>query len=388
MVASNGNVVFQGFLSGIGFHAGIFFKKNNASASVTLISSTDVAIPGAFTPIDGYDGPAMSQNGKIAFVARGAGDVAQAVIRVKDPNKGTLEIVAKNGDVAPGTGGAVFLTFDDLAVNNSGHVAFIADYTKDGGITFKAGVFLFLSTKKGIVPIVLNGEALPGTGGTEDALFADDIDGPWLNDKDDVAFAVDVINAATSFEGSVFLKRSKKGATLESLLLMGTPLFGGTLSSIGVGRPGLVNGPALAFSGEFTGGTPNAGIGVVVPERGIAGCVLRGDTAPDTTATFDSFEPPFGNPTISNNAVAFHAELLGDVANPRGIFTCAIFKKKLEVREAVLVSDPKPTGSWGNIEEDSSSNVWIVFVDESSSPGPVGVFITKKPGHEPTKDKN
>src|SRR6266851_599804 len=73
MVASNGNVVFQGFLSGIGFHAGIFFKKNNASASVTLISSTDVAIPGAFTPIDGYDGPAMSQNGKIAFVARGAG---------------------------------------------------------------------------------------------------------------------------------------------------------------------------------------------------------------------------------------------------------------------------------------------------------------------------
>jgi hypothetical protein len=382
MVASNGNVVFISFLSD--GNQGIFFKKNNKSASFKLISATNVAIPGAFTP-DDYDGPAMSQNGKIAFVASAASG-ADAVIRVKDPNRGTLEIIAKTGDTAPGTGGAKFDDFDDLAVNDKGDVAFIATYTPDGGSTFKTGVFL--STKKGIVPIVLNGDALPGTGGTEDGTSAGDIDGPWLNNKDDIAFAADDIDAFPSFEGSIFLKRGKKGATIEPLLLMGTPLFGGTLSNIGVGRPGLVNGPALAFSGEFTGGTPDSGVGVVVPGFPPVVCVKRGDSAPDTTATFDSGEPPFGNPTISNNAVEFHSELLGDAANPQGIFTCAVFKKKLDVREAVLTSDPKPTGSWGNIEEDSSSNVWIVFVDEDSSPGPVGVFITKKPGHEPTKDKN
>ncbi len=380
MVASNGNVVFISDLSD--GNEGIFFKKNNKSASFKLISATNVAIPGAFTP-DDYDGPAMSQNGKIAFVASGSS--ADAVVRVKDPNKGTLEIIAKTGDTAPGTGGAKFDDFDDLAVNDKGDVAFIATYTPDGGSTFKTGVFL--STKKGIVPIVLKGDALPGTGGTADGTFAADFDGPWLNNKDDVAFAADDIDAFPSFEGSIFLKRGKKGATLESLLLMGSTVAGGSVTSIGVGRPGLVNGPALAFTAE-TSGPVESVVGVVVPGFPPLVCVKRGDSAPDTTATFDAGEAPFGNPTISNNAIEFHSDLLGDAANPQGIFTCTIFKKKLDVREAVLISDPKPTGSWGNIEEDSSSNVWIVFVDEDNPPGPVGVFITKKPGHEPTKDKN
>jgi hypothetical protein len=387
MVASNGNVVFIGFLSGPPF-TGIFFKKNNASASVKLISSTNVMIPGAFIPDDGFDGPAISQNGHIAFAAFSSSP-AGAVIRVKDPNKGTLEIVVKTGDTAPGTGGATFFGFDDLAINNKGDVAFLASYKS--GLIVKSGVFL--ATKKGIVAILLNGDSLPGTGGVATGEFASDQDGPWLNDKDDVAFAVDDIDAFPSFEGSIFLKRGKKGATLESLLLMGTTFSGVASTSIGVGRPGLNNQDVLAFTADTSPGTI-AVVGAVVPGSGPIVCANRGDTAPDTTtATFNQTgildtSSPFGNPTISNNAVEFHSELRGDAANPRGIFTCAIFKKTLEVREAVLVSDPKPTGSWGNIEEDSSSNVWIVFVDEDSSPGPVGVFITKKPGHEPTKDKN
>jgi len=381
MVASNGNVVFGANLSD--GKNGIFFKKNNKSASVELISATNVMIPGAFIPADGFDGPAMSQNGRIAFDAF-SGGAANAVIRVTSNHK-ELEIIAKNGDTAPGTGGAVFFFFDDLAINNKGDVAFLASYTKDGGITRKSGVFL--STRKGIVAILLNGDPLPGTGAFATGVDSEDQDGPWLNDKDDVAFAADSITGAPSFDGSVFLKRFKD--PLESLLLMGTPLLGGTLSSIGVGRPGLNNQDILPFSGEFTGGTPNAGVGAVVPGKGIAGCVLRGDPAPDTTATFDAVDPPFGNPTISNNAVEFHSELLGDAANKQGIFTCAKVGKKLNVREAVLPSDPKPVGSWGNqLEEDSSSNTWIVFDDEDSVPGPVGVFITKKPGPEPKHDKN
>jgi hypothetical protein len=388
MVASNGDVVFESELSD--GNEGLFFKENS-SASVELISATNVAIPGAFTPDSGYDGPAISQNGNIAFVAVNESG-PNAVIRRKRGKK-VLEVIAKNGDTAPVPGGAVFGTFDDLDINNKGDIAFLASYTSDGGSTFKSGVFLFLSAKKGkIVAILLNGDTLPGTGGgLANGTFADDQDGPWLNDKDDVAFAADVISGAASFDGSVFLKRSKK--PIESVLLMGTPLLGGTLSSIGVGRPGLNNQDILAFSGEFTGGTPATGVGVVDPKKGIIKCALQGDTAPDTTGTFDTlddFPPdPFGNPTISNNAVEFHAEMLGDAPNTQGIFTCVKVGKKLEVREAVLTSDPKPTGSWGkDLEEDSSSNGWIVFVDEDSSPGPIGVFITKKPGPEPKHDKN
>src|SRR5260370_7488017 len=98
MVASNGNVVFISDLSD--GNEGIFFKKNNKSASFKLISATNVAIPGAFTP-DDYDGPAMSQNGKIAFVASGSS--ADAVVRVKDPTTGPLTIIATTVDTPPAT---------------------------------------------------------------------------------------------------------------------------------------------------------------------------------------------------------------------------------------------------------------------------------------------
>ena len=87
----------------------------------------------------------------------------------------------------PGATGAVFISFDDLAVNRKGDVAFIGTYTGD-----KVGTFL--STKKGLMPIVLSGDSLPGTGGTTDGF----IDGPWLNDKDDVAFSPDSVSGFRS----------------------------------------------------------------------------------------------------------------------------------------------------------------------------------------------
>ena len=126
-----------------------------------------------------------------------------------------LQVLMKTADTAPGTGGATFVTFDDLSINKKGDTAVIATYTN--GMTTKTGVFLF--TSNGIIPIVLNGDALPGTGGTEDGTVPEDIDGPWVNDNDDVAFAADHINAASSFEGSVFLKPFNQ--SLQALLLMG-----------------------------------------------------------------------------------------------------------------------------------------------------------------------
>ena len=77
----------------------------------------------------------------------------------------------------------------------------------------------------------------------------EDIDGPWVNDNDDVAFAADHINAASSFEGSVFLKSFNQ--SLQALLLMGAagPAgVGGTISSIGIGRPALNNSDVLSFN--------------------------------------------------------------------------------------------------------------------------------------------
>ena len=143
--------------------------------------------------------------------------------------------------------GATFVTFDDLSIDKKGDTAVDRDLHQ--WHDHEAGVFLF--TSNGIIPIVLNGDALPGTGGTEDGTVPEDIDGPWVNDNDDVAFAADHINAASSFEGSVFLKPFNQ--SLQALLLMGAagPAgVGGTISSIGIGRPALNNSDVLSFNAE------------------------------------------------------------------------------------------------------------------------------------------
>ena len=196
----------------------------------------------------------------------------------------------------------------------------IATYTN--GVTTKTGVFLF--TSKGIIPIVLNGDTLPGTGGgTQDGTVPEDIDGPWVNDNDDVAFAADHINAASSFEGSVFLKPFNQ--SLQALLLMGAagPAgVGGTISSIGIGRPALNNSDVLSFNAESTGGLVGSFVGVTAPGKGVVVCAKQGDSAPGTTGTFDAAEAPFGNANLAGNTALFHSNIMGDPNNLQGIFSC------------------------------------------------------------------
>jgi hypothetical protein len=370
MVDNKGNVVFIMFLSD--GNTGVFYKARKSGSPVELISATDVPLLDLGTP-DDYDGPTMSRNGHLAFVAFGLTDGPAVLLKRKNKS---LEVVAKAGDPAPGTNSGIFDDFNDLAVNNKGHVAFIATYTEDMGLNYKTGVFL--STGQGLMPIVVNGDMLPGTGGTEDGTGDEDIDGPWLNDHDDVAFAVDVINAAPQFEGSVFLKRNKK--PLDALLLMGSALpapVGGTLDSIGEGRPALNNKDVLSFNFEALGGSVNSGIAVVSQKTGILFCALEGDSAPGTTATFSNggASSPFGNASLSGNNLVFHSDLLGDASNVDGIFACK--GKKGKLLKVIATGDPTPPGvsSWLELEEESLSNKWTVFDNEDGSP--IGVFIIK-----------
>jgi hypothetical protein len=376
MVDNAGNVVFVGFLSN--GQQGLFYRKRG-SAKVKAIASSDVAITGVGTGGE-FDGPVMSRNGKIGFVVREATGDVSAVIRKRKGNK--LEILALTGDTAPGTGGAVFSDFDDLAINTKGQIAFIATYTSDGDITTKTGVFLFVSKKKGIIPIVLNGDALPGTGGTEDGTDEQDIDGPWLNDKGDVAFEPDVINAASGFEGSLFLKQN--GKPLEAFILVGDAIpspVGGTVAEVHIGRPALSNNDTIAFTIPVIGGTVENVTGTKQAGGSIQICAPENAAAPDTVGTISGASAA----SLAGNTLLFHADILGDLSTSGGLFTCA--KKFSQLREAVLTSDTNPAGTWGEVpEEESLSNNWTVFQSDGGTP--VAVLLTKLPGKEPKNDKN
>jgi hypothetical protein len=305
------------------------------------------------------------------------------------PAGGTLASIMRQGDPAPGTTGGVFVSFDDMSANpKKADFAVIGSYTEDGGSTFKIGIWLRkVLNKKGkfqVVSVVLSGDALPGTGGGVISATGDlgGLDGPWLGDNDTVAFAVDEISGSTGPDESGSIWAIKPRGKIRSFILMtDTPpaALGGTIDSIGIGRPGIMNDKIAALI-EVSGGSVANGI-ITKPLGSLTNkakvLVKPGDSAPGTTGTFTD---GLSSPTInSKGGVEFAAEIAGDAANFAGEFVTTAKKKTTNV---VLAGDTKPGGgSWVNLEEGSISNNFITFLDDNDDnfdPSVVGVFRASK----------
>jgi hypothetical protein len=115
-------------------------------------------------------------------------------------------------------------------------------------------------------------------------IFSGCIDGPWLGDNRLVAFAVDCItNDVNSLEESIWARKGN-GKIKPFILLKDTPpaVLGGTISSIGIGRPGLVNNTVAAFL-EISSGNVAAGLvskSLSAKTSAASVCAKSGDSAP------------------------------------------------------------------------------------------------------------
>ncbi len=386
MVNANGDVTFVGFLSGGG--AGVYLMP--VGGSLTKIAEDGDTVDGATLTTD-FDGPAINDDGTVFFVNRGMTGAFANALFAKAVG-GSLASIIRQGDPAPGTNAGVFETFDDMGVNpRKGDIAVIASYTEDGGSTFKIGVWLRIlkNKKKGktqLVAIVRSGDTLPGTDGGTVANSSDpeDIDGPWVGDNRLVVFAVDSIDSGnTAEEGSLFARRTK-GKIKPVVLMTDTPPaeLGGTISSIGVGRPGLVKNK-IAVNLEVDGGFTTAGIitkrvGSKTEKAKV--CVANGQPAPGTIGTF-SMTDGVSAPTFNKfGDVEFHSQVDGDANDFAGEFVCKTKgKAKGTIVPVVLTNDPKPvSGAWQNPEEGSSSANFITFLDDTGG-SEDGVFLTSMP---------
>jgi hypothetical protein len=338
-----------------------------------------------------FDGPAINDAGTVFFVNRGSTGAFTAAAYMM-PAGGTLASIMRQGDPVPGTTAGLFVSFDDMSVTSKrGDFAVIGNYTEDGGTTFKIGVFLRkVLNKKGkfqVLSVVKSGDSLPGTGGgviatsgTSDNLG--DLDGPWLGANGTVAFAVDNISGSTGTdeEGSIWAIEPK-GKIQQFILLTDTPpaAIGGSIDSIGIGRPGIVDDKIAALI-EVTGGSVAKGIitktlGTLTNKAKVL--IKPGDSAPGTTGTFtEGLSSPTMNP---KGGVEFAAEIAGDVANFAGEF---VTNGKKKTKNVALAGDTKPGGgSWVNLEEGSISNSFITFLDDNNDnfdPSVVGVFRASK----------
>ena len=385
MVNSAGDVVFEASLSN--GHESIYLMPNGGA--LTKVAEEGDTVDGAVLSGD-FDGPAINDAGTVFFVNRGSTGAFTAAAYAM-PSGGTLASIMRQGDPAPGTTGGVFVSFDDMGVNpKKGDFAVIGSYTEDAGSTFKVGIWLRRALNKhgkfDVVSVVLSGDTLPGTGGGVIASTSDPeaLDGPWLGENDTVAFAVDNISGGTGPDetGSVWaISPNKK---IQPFILMtDTPprALGGTIDSIGVGRPGLQNNKIAALI-EVSGGS--VANGIVTKQLGTltnkAKVLIKpGDPAPGTTGTFND---GLGNPTINSKGdVEFHGEIDGDAANFIGEFVTHSQGKK-KTKNVVLAGDTKPGGgSWVDTEEGSISNNFITFLDDNDdvfNPSVVGVFRANK----------
>ena len=326
----NGNTSeFSGGLDIVGapdatlIRRGIFLSQGGTLSTIALSGQTisDVGILS-----QELDGPIFNNNSTVAFAATSITEgSARAAVFLKKLN-GSLTVIAKTGDPAPVPGGAVFAdidaAFDDLALNNNDDLAFIAAYTQGSDPTAKLGIFLKPDAGP-MEAVVLFGDVLPGTGGGTLCATGEPndfgLDGPWMNDSQDVLFKTDKICGGSGTSGeSAFARRH--GMALEVAVLIGEaapPPLTGTIGSVEIGRPGITNDDVIAWHSSInTTGDTEA---ILTRTLGSASAVRvqTGTAAPGTSGTFSGLSAPAIN---QSGEIFFAADVTGDPVVTEGAF--------------------------------------------------------------------
>ena len=283
------------------------------SATAANLSFDTVVLTGGIAPgtsgatflLPGLNAPSVNAAGEVAFRASFTGGDATAATNVGIFTPSTL--VARLGDLAPGTDGASFLGLADLpSLNAAGEVAFRALLT--GGAN-NAGIF----TSSGLV--ARTGDPAPGTDGASFVFFVD----PSLNAAGEVAFLASIAGGDTDADNNAGIFTS---SGLVARLGDPAPGTGGASFVEFAELPSLNAGGEVAFYAALAGGdaTSENFVGIFTSSALVA---RRGDDAPGTGgASFASFDNPILN---DSGETAFRASLQGDGIDPdvnaEGIFT-------------------------------------------------------------------
>ncbi len=104
---------------------GIF--ADQGSIPLNLIAREGGIAAGTTAPYLTFFDPIINNIDKVAFVATlGAGSTSANNCGIWSDSTGTLSLVARKGSIAPGTGGAQFLAFQQIVLPDSGGTVFLA----------------------------------------------------------------------------------------------------------------------------------------------------------------------------------------------------------------------------------------------------------------------
>lgn len=320
---NQGEVAFDTFLTGSGVTlADIGAIFSNGGGTSSLVARGGDAAPGAgdgvsFTSF-AFSDPVLNNQGEIAFQAdlTGSGVTGTNNTAIFSDAGGVLSLVAREGDSAPGTGGGETFSgpFRSVSLNDQGEVAFeaLVGPGVNEGIFSNAGGTLSL--------VVRDGDAAPGVG---DGVSFIALDAPVLNNQGEVAFTGFLTgpDITSSNRSAIF---SNTGGDLSLAVREGDAAPGtedGT-SFDSLGDAELNDQGEIAFQAELRGdGVTNLNNSAIFSDAGgtLSLVARTGDAAPGTEdGVLFAF---FGDPALNNQGeIAFEALLAGGNANNVGIF--------------------------------------------------------------------
>ncbi|MFY9572716.1 MAG: choice-of-anchor tandem repeat NxxGxxAF-containing protein, partial [Blastocatellia bacterium] len=188
------------------------------AATVNFFTQKGARLPRGVFVYDGTTFQAVAMRGDVApgtggqvFFSFGAvrinaSDQVAFIGLFEPPNLGTLGLfigsttgppvkIAALGDVAPGTGGGTYSSFQLFGFNDSGQVAFFSNIA--GGSASRA---VFIGSISGVSKVVAQGDPAPGTTGTFNLVTQNPF--PYaLNAAGDVAVSAQVIGGAPNNQG-------------------------------------------------------------------------------------------------------------------------------------------------------------------------------------------
>jgi len=410
VINNAGQTAFLGTLTGTGVivanNKGVF---SEAGGSLGLVARGGSAAPGTPAGVNftsNFSELLFNNAGQAAFrnVLAGTGVDSTNNSAIFSQGSGTLDLVARGGDAAPGTGpGVNFTIFESPVMNNAGQAAFMTvltgtgvDSTNDRAIFSEAGGTLGLVARKG--------DTAPGAGPGWRFSY---LYTPAINDLGQTAFTANMINtdAGTTYEAAIF---SEAGGTLGVVARESDTAPGTGAQFNGFFNPVINNTGQTAFlSGLIgTGVVSTNNNGIFSEFGGTLGLVAReGDAAPGTEpgVIFGGTTYTFTLPVLNDaGQTAFIANLTGagvTSSSDKGIFATDMDGVlQLIAREGDLFDvDPDTVGvdnrtiSIVNLVEDAGGSdgrstsfnnngqlvFRLVFTDGSQ-----GVFIANVP--EPT----
>jgi hypothetical protein len=153
-----GHVAFDGWLAGPGvteeYDTGIWSDVGGSLSLVVLAGDHAPGFAGDVR-LTAFEGLAMNNTGTIAFSADlvGSGIDFQNQYSIWSNSSGSLQLVARSGDSAPGINGKVWRV-GDLMLNDAGQVAFTALLTNPGEL-FTGNYSLWAEDKAGIPRLIV-----------------------------------------------------------------------------------------------------------------------------------------------------------------------------------------------------------------------------------------